>query len=307
MTRLSSHRRQGLGGSLLVIAIGLLTLGLFVVAVLATPRVEASSRHTYSSHVHDSYSNDDDDQYSDRSGQSFHWDGRLGRGRTLEVRGINGPIEIEGTNGGSVVVDAEKRYRRSDPGDAKIVVDQTSDGVRVCALYRRKDGSFNDDCNNQNVQNNDVTVIFHVKVPAGVNVEAATVNGRVLVDDVQGDVDAKTVNGSVDVSTTGIAQATTVNGSIKVRMGDGDWQDGLEFRTVNGSIDVTMPGNVDADLAAKSMNGHVDTDFPITVSGRVSSHRLSGTIGDGGPRLRMETINGGIELHSSGRSRRDRD
>src|SRR5262249_40230616 len=106
MTRLRRHWRQGLGGSLLGIAGGILTLGLFVVAVLATPRVEASSRHS-----HDSYSNDDDDQYSERSGQSFHWDGRVGRGRTLEVRGINGGIEVEGTSGDQVVVDAEKRYR----------------------------------------------------------------------------------------------------------------------------------------------------------------------------------------------------
>src|SRR5262249_32904827 len=153
--------------SLLVIAVGILTLGLFVVAVLATPRVEASSRHS-----HDSYSNDDDDQYSERSGQSFHWDGRVGRGRTLEGRGINGGIEVEGTSGDQVVVDAEKRYRRSDPEDVKIVVDQTSEGVRVCALYRRPDGRFNEDCEHQQTQNNDVQVKFHVRVPAGVNLSA---------------------------------------------------------------------------------------------------------------------------------------
>jgi hypothetical protein len=294
--RWSSHKREGLTGSLLVIAIGLLTLGLFVMAVMATPRVEAASRHS-----HDSYDSNDR-----RQSDSFHWDGHVGRGRTLEIHGINGPIEVSGTNGSEVVVDAEKRARKSDPDDVKIDVQQTSEGVRICALYPRRDGSPNEDCNNQQVNNNDVEVRYFVKVPAGVNLVAQTVNGRVAIDDLHGDVEAATVNGSIELETTGIATANTVNGSIRATIGEGDWEDGLSFRTVNGSIDLTMPGSVDADLEAKSMNGHVDSDFPITTSGRVSSRRLVGTIGDGGPRLRIATINGGIELHSSGRTRRDR-
>lgn len=292
-SRWSSYRREGLGGSLLVIAIGLLTLGLFVLALMATPRVEASSRHS-----HDSWDDQDDRAVQ---GRSFHWDGHLGRGRTLEIHGINGSIEVEGTRGGDVVVDAEKRARKSDPDDVKIQVEQTEDGVRICALYPRKDGGLNDDCENQSVSNNDVQVTYHVKVPAGVNLAAHTVNGKVEIDDVQGNVEAATVNGSIDLSTTGLATARTVNGSIHAVMGGGDWEDGLEFRTVNGSIDLTMPRDVDADVAARSMNGHIVSDFPVTASGRISSRRLMGSIGNGGPKLRMETINGGIELHSSGR------
>jgi hypothetical protein len=290
--RWSTYKRQGLGGSLLVIAIGLLTLGLFVLALMATPRVEASSRHS-----HDNW---DDEDGRAVQGRSFHWDGHLGRGRTLEIHGINGSIEVEGTRGGDVVVDAEKRGHKSDPDEVKIQVEQTEDGVRVCALYPRKDGSLNDECENQQVSNNDVQVRYHVQVPAGVNLAAHTVNGKVEVDDLQGNVEAATVNGSIDVSTTGLATARTVNGSIRAEMGEGDWQDGLEFRTVNGSIDLTMPRNVDADLEARSMNGRIVSDFPITATGHITSRRLSGSIGDGGPRLRMETINGGIELHSSG-------
>src|SRR5262245_46487022 len=132
MARLTgSHRRQGLGGSLLVIATLLLMLGLFVVAVLATTRVEAASNHS-----RDYYEGEDR-----RQGEAFHWDGQLSRGQTLAVHGINGSIEVEGTSGGDVVVDAEKRSRKSGPEDVKIVVDRTNDGVSVCALYRRKDGS----------------------------------------------------------------------------------------------------------------------------------------------------------------------
>ena len=67
----------------------------------------------------------------------------------------------------------------------------------------------------------------------------------------------------LEAETSGIATANTVNGSIRASIGEGDWEDGLEFRTVNGSIDLTMPGSVNANLKARSMNGQVNSDFPI--------------------------------------------
>ena len=47
------------------------------------------------------------------------------------------------------------------------------------------------------------------------------------------------------------------------------------------------------------MNGDITTDFPLTVQGRFSKRRISGTIGSGGRQLELETVNGGIELKKS--------
>jgi hypothetical protein len=45
------------------------------------------------------------------------------------------------------------------------------------------------------------------------------------------------------------------------------------------------------------VNGGIETDFPITIrrAGFVG-HRLNGTIGRGGPRLELSTVNGSIHL-----------
>jgi DUF4097 and DUF4098 domain-containing protein YvlB len=54
-----------------------------------------------------------------------------------------------------------------------------------------------------------------------------------------------------------------------------------------------------ADVKAETVNGTIETDFALTVSGRLSRRHLSGTIGGGGRSLEMETVNGSIHLKKS--------
>src|SRR5205085_2514603 len=79
-----------------------------------------------------------------------------------------------------------------------------------------------------------------------------TVNGEVEAHDLGADVEAYTVNGSIHVSTSGVARAHTVNGSITAVMGRADWSDELEFKTVNGGIDLTFPAGLSAEVEAKA-------------------------------------------------------
>ena len=147
-----------------------------------------------------------------------------------------------------------------------------------------------------NTENNDVEVTFTVKVPRGVKYHAHTVNGEIRAAGLQSDVDAETVNGSVRISTTGHAVASTVNGSIDASMGNADWGDDVSFSTVNGAITLELPADVNAQLRASTVNGDIDSDFPITVQGRFGPRRVSGTLGRGGHELELETVNGSITL-----------
>ena len=233
-----------------------------------------------------------------RTSQDFAWNGTLKAGQTLEVRGINGSIRARPSEGREARVRAKKSGRKSDPDEVKIEVEQTEDGVRICARYPRPDGSLND-CLSQNTRNNDVEVDFRLDVPAGVHVVTNTVNGEVEVDGVSGDVRASTVNGSVEVTTTGKAEAQTVNGGIHARIGSKQWTGELAFETVNGSVIVTLPEGVNTDVMASTVNGEISSDFEMSVSGRISSRKLRGVIGKGGGgKIMLSTVNGGIELRS---------
>jgi len=48
-----------------------------------------------------------------------------------------------------------------------------------------------------------------------------------------------------------------VNGSIHATLGSAAWDGARKFTTVNGSIDVTLPLDVNADLAASTVNGSI--------------------------------------------------
>src|SRR5256885_13328297 len=88
---------------------------------------------------------------------------------------------------------------------------------------------------------NDVVVEFTVHVPVGVKFVGKTVNGEVEAASLGGDVEASTVNGGIHISTSGYAEATTVNGSIVAAVGEASWTDGGGVRTVNRGITPDLP------------------------------------------------------------------
>ncbi len=234
--------------------------------------------------------------------QDFEWRGRIARGDEIEIKGVNGSVFAEFAPGNEVEVTAEKRGRRYDPDDVEIEVVEGPDGVTICAVYPSRRGRPNE-CEpgsrgRMNVRNNDTRVTFTVRVPAGVRFVGRTVNGDVEAIDLQSEVEAYTVNGDIEVSTTEHATATTVNGSIGASIGAG-WNGDVEFDTVNGSIVLDLPADIDADLEVSTVNGSIDTDFPVAVTGRLSRRSMRGRIGDGGPLLSVSTVNGSVRLRRS--------
>ncbi len=230
-------------------------------------------------------------------------DWAIAAGKTIEIKGINGEIRARRATGSRVEVRAWKRAHRSDPESVTIEFIEHSGGVTVCAVYPNSRFGDKNRCEpgeggHMNNHNNDVVVDFEVLVPAGVGLVARTVNGSVEAESLAGPIEAHTVNGHVDVSTSRQAEASTVNGSITARLGSAG-SEGLDFTTVNGSITLDLPGTMDANLEAQTVNGRIETEFPVTVRGSIGRHHLEGTLGKGGPRLQLETVNGSIRLRKT--------
>jgi hypothetical protein len=232
----------------------------------------------------------------------FKWTGTLAAGKTIEIRGVNGGISAEAAGGNTVEVTAVKRAEDSDPAEVKIEVVESSRGVTICAVYptprrsRHENHCGAGDDYEMSTSDNDVSVRFTVKVPRGVLLDAKTVNGDIRATGLTADAELNTVNGGIDVTTSGVVEAETVNGRITARIGRADWTGTLGFKTVNGGISLTAPGDLSADLDASAVNGGIDSDFPVTVNGRIDRQHLRGRIGTGGRTLELDTVNGGIEI-----------
>jgi hypothetical protein len=236
-----------------------------------------------------------------RAQADFQWRGRLASGQAIEIKGVNGSVHAVAANTNEVEVTAVRTARRSDPASVRIEVVPHAGGMTICAVYPDVSGREPNRCEpgpggRSNTRDNDVNVQFTVRVPTGVAFVGRTVNGGVEAVSLDSDAEGYTVNGSVKLSASGLVHAGTVNGSITATTGRADWTDTAAFKTVNGDVTLTVPPTLNAELRAETVNGRIDSEFPITVTGSISPRRLRGTVGSGGRELSLATVNGSIHL-----------
>jgi hypothetical protein len=236
----------------------------------------------------------------------FHWNGRIAPGNWIRVQNLNGGITVGASGGDNVEVTATKHWRRGDPSVVRFETKKYGAGdenVMICALWgeRASCGTHGYDSNDDDRRtrdNNDVSVEFRVLVPKGVKVAVNTVNGAVSVEGVTSDVDAGTVNGELAVSTTGgHVNASNVNGGVRATLGTVDADGSMKFTTVNGSVSLEVPADFGADVEMATVNGSLNTNFEMTLTGRMDPHHLRTHVGrPGGPRIRLQTVNGDIDV-----------
>jgi hypothetical protein len=253
-----------------------------------------------------------------RNSDVWRWDGRVDAGRWMNVFNVNGTVDFAPSPDNMVHLLAEKRSNGRDMDDIHYEVVQAGGNVTICAIWnnnsRCEDGGTSSIRHNEQNETHS-NVRFTVQVPrsvrvgaysvngtvsvrdVGVEVRAKTVNGTLRVIDAAGPVWATTVNGGVDVTTsTGPVTAETVNGNVDARMSSLQGDDDMTFKTVNGSVSIYVPARFDAKFRFDTVHGGIDSDFPMTLSGRWGPRHASGTIGSGGRDIRASSVNGSITL-----------
>jgi hypothetical protein len=242
--------------------------------------------------------------------QNFRWNGRVATGDAVEVIGISADIEATAASGSEVLVTATGL---SD--GAHIEVEQHSGGVTFCVvhsgMHRTGGGRCNMQGNHERRHNwNHEAIEVQVRIPAGVDFEGRTVSGSVDAQGLTGDVEAHSVSGDVRVTTRGSVEAQSVSGDVRVTMGSLPDRGTLEFKSVSGDIEITLPAGADAELRANTLSGEIESDFPLDINGRDRERgrfhvqvgsRARGTIGEGGPRIELETVSGDIRVLRRGR------
>lgn len=218
-------------------------------------------------------------------------------GQRLWVRNVVGPVSVEPTTGSFVEIRAVKSFRRSDPASVALVATPNREGLAVCAV-----GVDSLVCApgveiTGPHRHSDVAVAFTIRVPYGVRIDIATVSGAVHVRGASAPVTVRTVNGAVDAETdAGPVNAVTVNGSVRaIVRGFGD-TGSVQLATVNGAVTAELPAHLDAVIEAATLHGRVVSDFPLTLEDALVAHRASGTVGTGGRKVELHTVNGSVRL-----------
>lgn len=275
-------------------------------------------------------------QAQDTAGESTRvWSGRVAEGGMVAVRNFNGPIVVVTASGDLAEVRAVKITRGRDPGDITFDVNESAGRTAICTVYRGRSA-----CDDRGWGDTGrMSVRYTVSLPRGARLAVATGNGEVSVEragsevelrtgngdvrvgettgsvtastgngDVEiakanGPVRANTGNGRIDVTTSkGPVSAHTGNGSIDVRMASLANDDDMEFVSGSGTIRVTLPAAFNGTFEGTTGNGELRSDFPIQMTGRLDPQHVRGTIGSGGPTIRLHTGNGRLELRRGSES-----
>jgi len=209
----------------------------------------------------------------------------LASGGRFSLENTNGQVEVAGWDEDRVSIEAVKRAANERALDElKIEIDAEADHVRVRSRHSRRrwfGGSGRVD--------------YHVKVPRTVRVTVSNVNGRVEVAGITAEVEASTVNGSVEVQDAAEVDASAVNGSVEASLGSLDPEGRSTLRTTNGSVRLTLPRDANAEIEARTVNGGIGCDFDVD-GGRKTKRKLEGRIGTGGARFDIRTVNGSVSI-----------
>lgn len=128
------------------------------------------------------------------------------------------------------------------------------------------------------------------------NVDAQTSGGSVTIDRAGGEVIAKTSGGSINVEEVmGSIEATTSGGTVTAHISKQP-KGRCYLKTSGGSIKVYLAEDIGVDLDASTSGGHVETDFPVKVQGRISKRSLQAKVNDGGPEMMLKTSGGSIYI-----------
>src|SRR5579863_3364952 len=215
-----------------------------------------------------------------------------------ELDNINGAVHISTWDRNEVKVDAVKYADTKERLDeARIEIDSGTDYVSIQTKYRDHDHTFN-----WGSHNNPAGVEYTLTVPREARLdEIKLINGSLDITGAAGEVHASSINGKLEAhNLSGRADLSTVNGHLDARF-DQLASSSVELHSVNGSVELTIPSDSKAEIEANTVSGGIENDFGLHVNHHnFVGHDLRGELGNGGPHIKLENVNGRIEIrHAS--------
>ena len=216
-------------------------------------------------------------------------------GGEIRIVNSNGLIDIEGVDGSTVEVRAERIAKGSTEAAAKellprIIIKEDAKPDRVSIETERMSGIM---------IGAGFEVRYHVRAPKNALVNVTNTNGLVSVKGLAGKVVAHTTNGGVKGSgLSGGVDARTTNGGVTIDMASLG-ADPILLETTNGGVSLALPEKAKATVTASCTNGGISVgsldNFEVSEKSR---RRLEGKLNGGGTSVELHTTNGGVRLRS---------
>jgi len=198
------------------------------------------------------------------SSADFRWEKALAADSRVRVHNVSGDVNVTPSTSGKVEIVGTKRGSSRYFADITAEVKETSDGIVVCVVWEGRD-NWCDDRGYHSEGNGErwgrASIDLDIKLPPNLQISANSVSGNVTVQ-------------------------------VESLTGTGD----LSFKSVSGDVILELPRTLDADLSMHTVSGRIDSDFQMTLNGRMDRRRLEARIGKGGRDLDVTTVSGDLRL-----------
>jgi hypothetical protein len=214
-------------------------------------------------------------------------------GVVLEVHEMFGLVHVDAGEGDAIVVNATRFMKAPTEEAAKarlagFVIAETVTADRVMLDGTGQGASP--------VADESRRVEYRITVPRSAAVTIRSVASEIRVTGIAGVLHVESTHGEITGNGLGNgADVRIVNGTVRLDFGTFG-ASGVRCQLTNGEIVVTVPADTKAAIAASIVNGEIRTE-KLSVAVREQSGRsLTGTIGGGGPDIRLDLVNGDLRI-----------
>ena len=227
--------------------------------------------------------------------EEFHQTYAITADGRVELDNINGDVHISSWDRNEVKVVAVKYADTKERlEEAKIEVDSGKDYLSIRTKYPRRDQNWN-----SGSHNNPASVEYTLTVPRTARLdEIKLINGGLDINGASGEVRASCINGRLEArDLSGRTQLSTINGRLDAKFAQLAGQS-VDLSSVNGSVDLTIPSDSNAIVEASTVSGGINNDLGLHVNRhRFVGQDLRGELGSGGTHIKLETVNGRLQIH----------
>jgi hypothetical protein len=241
------------------------------------------------------------------------------------VKTDDGSVRVETHDAAEVRAQVTTRGWSIEPGGVTITESQSGDRVQIEVRLPQMRMDWG-------LHNHSVEVVLKVPKESDLDIKTGDggvhvqpVSGRLSVSTGDGGITAEGLQGEIRLHTgDGGIRASGLSGRLHADTGDGRMSvqgrfEALDLSTGDGGIDVELepgsraatpwsltsgdggitlrvPEDFGAELDAHTGDGRIVLETPVSVSGKVSSSKVRGTLGAGGQPLKIHTGDGSIRV-----------
>ena len=237
---------------------------------------------------------------------------KIKEGGHLSLKNTNGEIKVKSWEENKIKIMSTKKGRGFTSGDArekanqvKIEINEKNNEVYIDTIYPRRSSA-------------QVSLSYLLYVPQKINLDLKNLNGMILVENIVGEVNAKTYNGrGILRNIKGNITLSSLNGGLELiklvsdKIDAHTLQGGIKadicvvkngkyhLKTLNGLIDVKIPFDSSTRIFAKTLNGHINYNLPL-IKVKSSRRNLEGILKADEASLNLDTLIGSIHIEGYG-------